>query len=105
MGDDGPIDPGELILRRIPGPPDYYNPSLPSPVLAFAFRPTPQGTDGTSGYTATSVSPGQPASASRRPASYYVIAKLLAADVLALGLTLLPTPGTVRCRAMSPFPR
>jgi hypothetical protein len=37
MGDDRPIDPGEIILRRIPGIPDYYNLSLPTPVLAFAF--------------------------------------------------------------------
>jgi hypothetical protein len=44
-------------------------------------------------YRAIFVSPEQLASAARRPASYYVIARLLAADILALGLTLLPTPG------------
>jgi hypothetical protein len=93
MGEEGPVDPSEIILRRIPGSSDYYNPSLADPVLAFAFRPTPQDIDGISLYRELFVSPEQVASKARKPASSYVVARLLASDILALGLTIAPTPG------------
>ena len=57
MSQEGPVDPGESILRRIPRTLDYYDPSLPVPVLAFAFRPNQRDTEGISLYRELFVSP------------------------------------------------
>ena len=69
MSQEGPVDPGESILRRIPRTSDYYDRSLPVPVLAFAFRPNQRDTEGISLYRELFVSPQRVASSARNPAS------------------------------------
>jgi hypothetical protein len=84
------VDPGESILRRIPRIPDYYNPTLPIPILALAFRPNKQDTEGISFYREFFLSVDRLAGSARKPAEFYIVARLKAADLLALGLSLLP---------------
>jgi hypothetical protein len=69
------VDPGESILRRIPKIPDYYNPALPTPILALAFRPNKQDADGISFYREIFLTADQLAGSARKPANFYVIAR------------------------------
>ena len=85
MSQDGPVDPSESILRRIPCRTlDSYNPALAIPVTPFAFRPNNQDTNGISLYRERLVSPQRLASTAGMPANFYVVARLKAADVFAL---------------------
>jgi hypothetical protein len=93
MSEEGPVDPGESILRRILRNSDSYDPSLPLPVSAFAFRPNQQDTDGISLFRELLSSADRVAASARKPASSYVVARLKAADMFSLGLSLRPTPG------------
>ena len=45
MNPDGPVDPSESILRRIPKNSNSYDPTLPTSIVAFAFRPTDNDID------------------------------------------------------------
>jgi hypothetical protein len=93
MREDEDVDPGETILRRIPS--EHFDASLPNPVSPNAFRPSGDDIDGISLYREAFVSPLQVARKARRPASTYVVARLQARDVMALGLTIVPTPGNL----------
>jgi hypothetical protein len=76
--------------RAEPGP-DYYNPSLPTPMLALAFRPNKQDNDGISLYREFFLTVDRLAGSARKPAEFYVVARFRAADLFAMGLSLLPT--------------
>jgi hypothetical protein len=80
-----PIADEEFVLRRIhrnhvdPGPP---------PVVGFTgFRPTPGDTAGLSVYRENSISAAEVAVSGRKPGEYYV-ARLSAAALRALGLSV-----------------
>jgi hypothetical protein len=87
----GAVDPGESILRRIPPNPDHYNPSLDPPISAFSFRPNKNDVDGISLYREHFTSVEALANSGRKPP--YIVARLNASDIFALGLSLDPTPG------------
>jgi hypothetical protein len=89
MNQGGPIDPTETILRRIPGKSDYYNANLDLPIMAIAFRPREDDVDGISLFRERLVSRATLSNSGRRPP--YVVAGLIASDILALGLTINPT--------------
>jgi hypothetical protein len=91
MSEEGSVEPGESILRRIPRAVDYYNPSLALPILAVSFRPRDDETDGISFYRERFVSVLTLAASGRKPP--YIIARMMASDIFALGLSLVPTPG------------
>ena len=84
------VDPGESIFRRIPKIPDYYDPSLPTPILALAFRPNKQDSDGISFYRELFLTVDRLAGSARKPAEFYIVARFKAADLFALGLSLVP---------------
>jgi hypothetical protein len=92
MNPESPVDPSEFVLRRIPANSNCYDPSLAVAIVAFAFRPTDEDVDGISLYRELFASAHDVASSGRKPASFYVVARMKAADVLVLGLTLVPTP-------------
>ena len=82
-----PIDPDEPILRRIPVKQGYYDPRKVPPVEAGSFRPNSNDTDGLSFYLEREIS-AQDLAASGNPDTQYVVARLLARDLCAQGLTL-----------------
>jgi hypothetical protein len=84
------VDPGESILRRIFRK-EHYDPSLAIPVLAAAFRPRDDDTDGISVYRELLCSVLELLNSARQPPECYVVARFKAADLLALGLSLVPT--------------
>lgn len=83
------VDPNESILRRIFK--DNYDPSLPTPILPGAFRPTKDDTDGISVFREHLFSVIELLHSARKPPEFYVVARFRAADLLALGLSLVPT--------------
>jgi hypothetical protein len=95
MSEEGPVDPRESVFRRIPIIPNSYDPSLATPVGALAFRPTDDDVDGISLYRELFVSAQDVARSARKPASFYVVARLNAAEILALDVRLVPTPGNL----------
>ncbi len=90
MSQDEAVDSDESILRRISRHADHYNPSLDLPITPFAFRPRDDDTDGISLFRERMVSTTTLRDSGRNPP--YVIARLKASDVFALGLSLAPTP-------------
>lgn len=91
MSDDAPpIDPDEFLLRRIPITGGYFDTKKSPPVQPGAFRPNAGDTDGISFYRERLLSPSELVARSKRPPGTTKVARLLARDLLALGLTLEP---------------
>jgi hypothetical protein len=86
-----PVEESEFVYRRIPE--KYYDPDVPVPIPALAFRPNQRDTTGISVFRARFLTPAQTLAgveASKRN-SYYV-ARLAVSDLKRLGLTVLPEP-------------
>ena len=90
MNQGDAIDHNEVILRRVPARADYYNSTLPIPLIPIAFRPTCDDTDGISLFRERHISREELSATGRKPP--YLIARLKVADVVALGLTITQTP-------------
>jgi len=89
VGDD--VDPREYVLRRVSKNAQRYDPSLPIPITPLEFRPHKErDTDGLSFYREISLSASKLANLATKPADNYVVAKLLVADLQALGLSVQP---------------
>lgn len=89
--ENDPVLPTEYVLRRIVNQKDFYDATLDQPVVRTACCPTKNDVDGLSVFRELFVSPEEVAAAGTNPAGYYV-AKLLVADILDLGLTVIPDP-------------
>ena len=90
MSDDAPpIDPDEPLLRRIFIGQGHFDPEKSPSVQAGAFTPNPTDTDGISIYRERLSSASVVVNDTDRP-TQYKIARILARDYLALGLTLEP---------------
>ena len=85
-----PIDPEEFLLRRIPITGGYFDPKKSPPVQPGAFRPNAGDTDGISIYRERLLSASELVARSKRPPGTTKVARLLAKDLLALGVTLEP---------------
>lgn len=84
------LSPDEYVLRRIPR--DWCNPSLDEPVQRVGFQPNKRDNNGISMFREFFVSPAQVANAGGKgPTGYYVV-RLRAADVIAVGLHIVPDP-------------
>ena len=111
-----PIDPNELILRRIPAREGYYEPRKVPPVSKGAFQPSGRDIDGLSFNLEREVS-AETLAMSGTVGTPYAVARLRAGDLYALGLTLVPDqqPGDLpghliglplrkKVRSMTEFP-
>jgi len=85
-----PILPSEYVLRRIH--PNNFNPEQPTPILRCEFEPKPRDQEGISLYREKILSAAELANAGKNPRIYYV-ARILVQDLLAMGLSVVPTPG------------
>jgi hypothetical protein len=92
MTGEDPVDPGEYLLHRVH--PNNFDETQPTPILRCEFEPKPRDTDGISFYRETITSAADLANAGKTPGIYYV-ARVKVADLLALGLTVVPTAGTL----------
>ncbi|MGH6635281.1 MAG: hypothetical protein ACRED0_03805 [Gammaproteobacteria bacterium] len=86
-----PVTPGEHVLRRIPNNKDWYKESLAEPVQRVAFEPRKTDTAGLSVFRELFVSAAKVAAGGPGRAGYYV-SRLRIADLLMLGLTVVPDP-------------
>lgn len=86
----GPVSPDEYILRRVFV--DHFNPALSEPVQRVAFQPNKNDTDGISVFRELFVTPAEIARRGPKGPSKYFVVRLLAADIFALGLSILPDP-------------
>ena len=92
MNDENdPVLPTEYVFRRINNKKDWYNSELEQPVTRVACSPFKKDVDGLSVFRELFVSASDVAAAGPDPAGYYV-ARLLVADILELGLTVIPAP-------------
>lgn len=87
-----PVSLNECVLRRIPADGNRFNPSLPEPVQRLAFEPTGKDIDGISVFRELFVSAQQVADAGSRGAIGNYVVRLRVADIVALGLTVIPNP-------------
>lgn len=87
-----PVRPREWLLRRVPsGNPSYFDRSLDVPLQALAFAPSKERDwDGLSFFRESFVSPRDLAMFATRKTPY--VFRLRAQDLIALELTLNPTP-------------
>lgn len=90
MADDDPIEPGELLFRRIPASQPWYDP-LTGLIDEQAFRPISHDVDGLSVTRSRHTTPREVAATGRLGKRYYV-AVLSARDVIENGLRVQPTP-------------
>src|SRR5262249_23609773 len=91
MSDDAPpIDPDEVLLRRIPITGGYFDPKKSPPVQPGAFRPNAGDTDGISIYRERLLSALKLVASTKRAPGTTKVARLLARDLQALGVTLEP---------------
>jgi hypothetical protein len=91
MDEHQPVDPSEWVYRRIHR--TYYQPGLPIPIQAAAFRPNPNDTTGLSVFRAVFVQPADTLTnieASKR--DHYYVARIAVQDLQRLGLTVVPEP-------------
>ena len=109
--EDEPITPDEFVIRAIWT--GFYNPQNPLPILATAFRPRPDETDGISVFRAACVAKPEDVLVvfAEDKRDKYALALLPVAELLKLGLTVEPakieaTPGhavlpELNCTAVS----
>jgi hypothetical protein len=90
MVEEGPVDSSEVLLRRIHR--SNFDGDLPTPIRRCEFEPKPRDTDDLSFYRQKTMSVDQLAKSGRSPGDYY-IAAVVVKDLLAIGLTVVPTPG------------
>ncbi len=90
MTGEEPVDPGEFVLRCIHR--NNFDASQPVSVLRCEFEPKPRDAEGLSCYREQLLSAEQLANSGRSPGACYV-ARIAVQDLLALGLTVVPTPG------------
>lgn len=87
--DATPPGPGEAFLRRIPISAGYYNPARTPPIEKGAFTPTRDDDDGLSFFLETAT-PAEVLAHSARSGKVCKVARFLASEIFALGLTLTP---------------
>jgi hypothetical protein len=98
-----PLEDSEFVYRRIPQ--SFYDPGLPVPIPALAFRPNQNDTTGISIFRARFVEPAATligVDADKRDT--YYIARLLVQDLRKLGLTVVPEPDPDGPRGHSVIP-
>lgn len=87
-----PVTDDEFVFRAIPNVRNYYDPSLPQPVVRVAFEPNSQDTDGLSVFReACGVTAAEVAMALPRKGDYYV-ARLSVAALATKKLTVQAKP-------------
>jgi len=87
-----PVSPREYVLRRVFAAADHFNPALSEPVQRVAFQPNKKDAAGISVFRELFVTPMEVARRGPKGPSEYIVVRLLAADVFALGLSVLPDP-------------
>jgi hypothetical protein len=90
MDERSAVDPNEIVLRRIHR--TNFKADLPTPILRCEFEPKPRDTDGLSLYRQIILTPQELANAGRSAGNCY-IAAVAVKDLLAMGLSVVPTPG------------
>ena len=86
-----PVHDSEFVYRRIPL--KFYDPDLPVPIPALAFRPNANDTTGISVFRARFVSPLETlASVDANKRNTYFVAQLAVRDLKKLGVTVVPEP-------------
>lgn len=86
-----PVDPDEIVLRRVLNHSDRIDINLPRPVQRIAFRPTDDDVAGISLFRSRFTTPQEVADSGTNPKGYYVVA-LPVREFLNLGLTVVPDP-------------
>jgi hypothetical protein len=85
-----PIEDSEFVYRRIPQ--KYYDPDLPVPIPAVAFRPNPIDTTGISMFRARFLTPAETLAGVDASKRNTYVAGLAVSDLTRLGLTVIPEP-------------
>ena len=86
-----PVEDNEFVYRRVPK--NFYDPGLPVPIPALAFRPNQKDVTGISVFRSRFVEPAETLTgvdADKRNA--YLVAQLAVSDLKKLGLSVLPEP-------------
>ncbi len=86
-----PLDPDDILLRRIPEVQGFCDLRKSPPIDSGAFRPSPQDTDGLSFYLERETSAQNLVDDAERPDRGYLVARLRAGDIYDLGLSLVPS--------------
>ncbi len=85
-----PIDDDEILYRRVPAKPPFWDPTATPPLSPEAFKPRVDDTSGLSLGRARYVTPEGEAGKGQGPG--YHIAVVRAGDLRRLGLTVVPRP-------------
>lgn len=85
------VAPNESILRRIVNAPNWYDAKLSVAVTPLAMRPIKRDIDGLSVYRTLFTTARDVAAYGNNEKGYYV-AEIAVAQILGLGLTLIPDP-------------
>lgn len=85
-----PVGDEEIVYRRIPTKPEYFDPIVSPTPTPLAFRPREQDTTGLSVYRANYVSPQQVATNSR--GAKFFVASLRVCDLRANGIDVVARP-------------
>jgi len=91
LGKDAIAD-HEIVLRRLPGNANYYDPTSEPPVKWVAFKPNKLDSSGISVWRSKYITPDEILRSHCWPGRTYYFVELRVADLRALGLDVIPTP-------------
>jgi hypothetical protein len=97
-----PVSPDEIVYRKVLNRQDYFQPSLASPVIYAAFRPTDSDEDGISVCRPACGATPEEVAAGDNYVAGLPVSDITSLDIEGLRPTVIPTAGDCRGHASIP---